>query len=446
MNPQAAAAAVPVLNGVDWAAHMAAWQVEPEDDEPDAPYSVEGGMAVMDLRGPMTRGETSMSALFGGVSTVAARRAIRQAANDPTIGGIMLRFDSPGGEVDGTAELAQDIAAANGRKPVLAYVDGACDSAAFWAASQCAEVWGGPTSRVGSIGTYTTLEDSSDAARAAGFTVHVVRSAANKGIGVPGAPISDANVSRVQETVDGLNEEFLAAVGRGRKMTPEAVGAVADGEEFHARRAVENGLMDAIGSEEEAMAHLRALAAKRGGNRMDVFDKMRAMLGGEPRGLDAEPTVALETATTTLATGTITEHPLVAACRAANITDPGQLAALAANAQLGDQYTAAMRAEAKAEYTRAMGPAAVDPERIAAIESATFADAKNLRDIYRDAADAKFGTSKDAAVKAVSAPSESLNVALDVAGTTDADKAANLDRLKALTPIGRMAAQNGKGH
>lgn len=451
LNAAYANTVVPVLNAVDWAVHMASGRWDDDDEpKPEAAYTVTDGIAALDLNGPMTRGRTSMQSMFGGTSTLALRKAMRQAAADPNVSGILLRVDSPGGEVDGTADLAAAVKAAGAKKPVLAYVDGAADSAAYWTASQATEVWAGATSRVGSIGTYTTLTDSSEAARAEGFRVHVVKAGAHKGTGVPGTEITPAALSRVQETVNGINDEFLMAVQTGRGLSAEAVAEAADGEEFHARRALDMGLIDSIGSEDEAMERLRAMAKER--KPMDAVDSFRALLGMGPRGADmagGQSATASDTAdatpepAATLAVGTITEHPLLAACREQGIADAAALKTLAEQAALGEQYTAAMRAEAKAEYIRAVGQDKADPDRLAAFDTAGFKDARNARDLYRGAADAKFGTGRDEKPVPASAPTPVANVAVDVDNASDPER---LEKLIAMTNIGRTATANGKGH
>src|SRR5262245_25294579 len=67
------------------------------------------GIAGIRLDGPMTKYDSSFSSLFGGVSTVRTRRAVRDAMADPNVKGIMLIFDSPGGTVAGTSDLADDV-------------------------------------------------------------------------------------------------------------------------------------------------------------------------------------------------------------------------------------------------------------------------------------------------------------------------------------------------
>ena len=96
-------------------------------------FKVENGsIAVIEIRGAMTKFGSSMSESG---STIQARRAIRAAANDETVGQILLIIDSPGGTVAGTKELADDVAAANKIKPVTVQVEDMAASAAYWAAS-----------------------------------------------------------------------------------------------------------------------------------------------------------------------------------------------------------------------------------------------------------------------------------------------------------------------
>ncbi len=238
-----------------------------------APFVAVDGIAVIDLDGPLMRGVSK----YGGTSTIDVRHALRAAAADPEVDGILLRINSPGGHVHGTPELADEIRAADAVKPVHAAVGtGGAHSAAYWAAAQARVITAHATSRVGSIGTYAVIVDSSRAAENAGMTVHVVSSGDLKGQGVEGTVISDEYLETVREEVEFLTDAFVAAVrqGRGSRLSPETLAAALDGRTLPAAQAAQIGLIDAVGTEQEAMAGLAAVIQagrrERGRNRARV--------------------------------------------------------------------------------------------------------------------------------------------------------------------------------
>jgi signal peptide peptidase SppA len=238
--------------------HMAEVEArEPRSDSGgDREYGMEdGGIAVISLCGPMTKATTSMSS---GCSTVAVRRQVRAAAADPDVRAIMLRVDSPGGSVSGTADLAEDVRNAAKKKPVMGYAEDLCCSAALWVWTQCGTCIANSTAMVGSIGTYCAVADYSGMFEAAGVKVHLVSTGDYKGAGAAGVPITPDQVAEWQREVNELNAHFLSAVSRGRSMSMAEVKAIADGRVFVGQHARALGLADGIGSFDQAMADLKA--------------------------------------------------------------------------------------------------------------------------------------------------------------------------------------------
>jgi ClpP class serine protease len=120
-------------------------------------YTRISGIAGIAMAGQITKGDSS----YGGCSSVRVRKAVRKAVNDDQVTAILLHIDSPGGTVAGTGDLADDVAAADKRKPVYCYVEDLGASAAYWVGSQARRVYANPTAMIGSIGTVAVVEDSS---------------------------------------------------------------------------------------------------------------------------------------------------------------------------------------------------------------------------------------------------------------------------------------------
>lgn len=225
-----------------------------EDDRPGEPplYAVERGIALIQISGTMMKAKSK----YGGTSTVRTRQAIRTAANDPKVGGIMLSIDSPGGTVAGTHDLADDFRRAGMMKPTAAHTSDLMASAALYVGTQAGRLTAGPAAEVGSIGTVAVVEDSSKAAEMAGVKVHVVSTGPYKGAFADGAPVTAEHLSHLQDRVNESADMFISAVAQGRSMDKRDVKKLADGRVFAARDAKQNGLIDDVESFDQAFRAL----------------------------------------------------------------------------------------------------------------------------------------------------------------------------------------------
>jgi signal peptide peptidase SppA len=228
-----------------------------------------GAIAIIEVRGVLTKYGSSLDESS---STVAVRRKVRQAANDQDVWGILLRFDSPGGSSAGTQDLAEDVAAAAARKPVYAFCEDLCASAAYWVASQCTKVFCNPSAMVGSIGTYAVVHDMSAMATQLGLKVHVVRAGEFKGAGEPGTEVTQEQLAEWQRIVDETNQFFVRGVAQGRKLPLNRVQELADGRVHIGQAAVAQDLVDGVQGLDDTLFQLQA-RAKKGRSKMSASYK-----------------------------------------------------------------------------------------------------------------------------------------------------------------------------
>lgn len=216
-------------------------------------YQVQDGIATVHLNGVMSKGGSSLS---GAGSTVAARMALRKAERDDRVKGVLFVVETPGGTIAGTGELGQDVARIAASKPL--YVAGVdlVASAGYWAVSGATRIFLNEFGRAGSIGAYTEVTDSSAAFEKAGNKKIVVKSAKYKGIGTEGVAVTDEQLAVVQNRIDEAGEMFVQVVANGRRRTVADVRQWATGDTFSAAESLRLGLIDEIGSVEEAWAAL----------------------------------------------------------------------------------------------------------------------------------------------------------------------------------------------
>lgn len=227
---------------------------------PRRPSQSVGAVAVIPILGVITQRANIMSEISGGTSSQMTAKAIRAAVADDTVRSIVLEIDSPGGEVYGTAELADVIFEARRSKYVMAVANSLAASAAYWIGSQASEFVVTPSGEVGSIGVVAVHQEDSKRAEAAGVTTTVVRAGANKWLTNEFEPLSAAGRASLQERVDEAHALFINAVARGRRVSQAtARNNYGQGLLVGAAEALRLGMIDTIETFDAALA--RAMSA-----------------------------------------------------------------------------------------------------------------------------------------------------------------------------------------
>jgi signal peptide peptidase SppA len=225
----------------------------------------EGDTAIVPISGPILKRGNWVLDYFGigYTSTLAVGAALREISARPEITRIVLLVDSPGGTVEGTQELADQIAGLAKTANVVAYVSDTAASGAYWLASQTKRIEANDTALVGSIGVYSVLVDWSRLYDNEGVKVNVIRSAPLKGAGYPGDKVTDAQLADEQRVVDALAAKFTEAVARGRGLDPDQARAVSVGTVWLAEEAKARGLVDGVSNWAEFLPRVAAGASAR---------------------------------------------------------------------------------------------------------------------------------------------------------------------------------------
>ncbi len=250
-------------------------------------YTIAGGVAVIPIRGVIARHASMVngSSQARGTAVETLRASLRDALAEKRVKAILLDVDSPGGSTDGVNDLAAEIHASRGKKPIWAIAGGGMHSAAYYLASQADRLIAETSSGVGSIGVYMVVHDLSAKAAMEGVKVNVVKAGRLKGVGVPGAPISEEALAMAQDYVNAHYEQFVDAVARGRGITRAKALDLADGRFHAADRALKLGLVDAIGTFESVLDELgtaRAPSARATHAETNIAEPDHVALGDVP--------------------------------------------------------------------------------------------------------------------------------------------------------------------
>jgi len=224
-------------------------------------YAKHQGVAVLDVHGALAHRTqmTADSTAILGYQQIA--RNLDAALSDDSVHAILLDIDSPGGEVSGAFELAEQIRAANAVKPVYAIADGLAASAGYLIISGARQIAVTPTGYVGSIGVVMTHIDSSEAMRRAGLTVTHIYAGEHKVDGTPYQPLPEATRARFQGDINALYEQFVTAVATARGLDPALVRAT-EAATFRAEQAVDRRLANRVITTDALITELAAQRAR----------------------------------------------------------------------------------------------------------------------------------------------------------------------------------------
>jgi ClpP class serine protease len=220
-----------------------------------------GSTALIPVSGPILK---PVHFYRGWASSQLITQYVKQANANPNISHILFVIDSPGGMVDGTQTAAQAIAASE--KPTLAFVDdGMAASAAYWLASAADEVWvSQQTDRVGSIGAYRTFMDASKYFEKLGVKVEDVYADQSSEKNQDYREAMKGNYKPMKEKVlNRMVDAFISAVKeyRGNRLNMKA-GDPFKGATYMAEEALKIGLIDKVGTIEEALSYLQSKTNK----------------------------------------------------------------------------------------------------------------------------------------------------------------------------------------
>ena len=199
------------------------------------------------------------SGTIGGRSTA---ELIRDARLDEDIRALVLRIDSPGGSVLASEQIYQELLAfrATGR-PVVVSMGDLAASGGYYISAPADEIWANPATITGSIGIFAAFPTVNRALDKVGISVDGVGTTPLSGEFRVDRPVGPAAAKLLQATINRGYEEFLARVGAGRKKAREEVDAIAQGRVWSGVDAQRLGLVDRLGTFQDAVQ----AAAKRAG-------------------------------------------------------------------------------------------------------------------------------------------------------------------------------------
>ena len=189
----------------------------------------------------------------GSIGGETVARLIRQARTDKNIKALVLRVDSPGGSVLASEQIYRELVALRSAgKPVVVSMSGYAASGGYYISAPADEIYASPATVTGSIGIFAIIPTIDRTLGKVGVGVDGVGTTALSGQMRLDRPLGEEARTLLQSTVSRGYEEFLERVATGRKKSRDQVDAIAQGRVWAGTDARRLGLVDQLGSFNDA--------------------------------------------------------------------------------------------------------------------------------------------------------------------------------------------------
>jgi protease IV len=221
-----------------------------------APY-----IAVLRVHGAISQGGSPLSAGATERDVVAAARAVRE---DKRARGVIVHIDSPGGSALASARMHRELELLADDKPLVACMSNVAASGGYYVAAPSHAIVAEPVTITGSIGVIAARFAFAPLLARLGVHVDVEKRGIRADLHDPTRPLTDEERQALEREIDGTYNEFVAVVARGRKMSVDAVDAVAQGRVWTGEDARSRGLVDVLGGFDVALEEVKKRVGKGG--------------------------------------------------------------------------------------------------------------------------------------------------------------------------------------
>lgn len=185
---------------------------------------------------------------------------LKEFARDNSVKAIVLRLNTPGGGVGPSQEIYEEVRKLRGKKVIVASMGALAASGGYYIACAADKIVANPGTITGSIGVIMKFMNVEDLAEKIGVRGYVIKSGEFKDIGSPVREMGPEERALIQGVIDNVHSQFVDAVAQGRNLDREEVAAIADGRIFSGAQAMELGLVDVLGNQEDAVAEAGRMA------------------------------------------------------------------------------------------------------------------------------------------------------------------------------------------
>ena len=186
---------------------------------------------------------------------------IEKVREDDNVKAVVLRVNSPGGSVSASEKIKVALDSLMAGKPLVASYGNYAASGGYWISANTQRIFAQPGTLTGSIGVFSMLPDFSKTAKnIAHVNMTMVNSNKHRDLMSSMRPLDAAETAYMQASVEDIYTRFVGLVSKGRGLAPERVDEIAQGRVWTGADAIGLGLVDEIGTLEDAIVYAASLA------------------------------------------------------------------------------------------------------------------------------------------------------------------------------------------
>lgn len=208
-------------------------------------------IAVIVADGEIVPGKSTISGVVGGATI---RDQIRRARTNDRVKAIIIRVNSPGGAFVAADEMWREVYLAAKEKPVIGSMGDYAASGGYYLAMACDTIVAQPNTITGSIGVFSVLFDLSDfMGNKLGITSEQVKTGEIGDLVSVTRPLTQQEKDIWQKQTDEVYDIFTSKAAQGRNMSQDDIKKVASGRVWTGTQALDKGLVDMLGSFDDAV-------------------------------------------------------------------------------------------------------------------------------------------------------------------------------------------------
>jgi protease-4 len=215
-------------------------------------------IGVIYATGTINSGRSGFDPLNGAVvGSDTLIESIRQARRDSSLRAIVLRIDSPGGSAAASDAIWRELMIAKTERadrPIVASMSDLAASGGYYIAMPAQAIVAQPSTLTGSIGIFGGKIVTGGIYEKLGARIESTSIGKNAELDSPVRPFNASELKKVQEQLQSFYDGFVEKVAQSRHTTPEKIDAIAQGRVWTGRQARQNGLVDALGGLDAAVA------------------------------------------------------------------------------------------------------------------------------------------------------------------------------------------------
>lgn len=187
-------------------------------------------------------------------------KSLKKVRKDKSVKAIVLRINSPGGSALASDLIWRELELTKKDKPLVVSMGNLAASGGYYIACNADKIFAEPTTITGSIGVFGMVPNVSELADKMGINSEQVGTNKQSVSYSPFEPMSDNFHDYVKESIEDVYSTFVDRVSKGRNMTIEQIDSIGQGRVWTGIEALQNGLIDELGSLENAIEEAAELA------------------------------------------------------------------------------------------------------------------------------------------------------------------------------------------